>query len=115
MPKRTETNDLLKILVIEDHLPTLELMTEVLRSSDVMVHAVSDSEQVSGLVDCQRFDGIFLDLMMPKLDGFGVARQIRQSPWNKSTPIVIVTGSDDRKTIDEAFAAGGSFFLRKPI
>jgi len=105
----------LKVLVVEDDAPTLELMDEVLSSLKVEVHAVSDSEQAAGLVNQERFDGIFVDLQMPKVDGFELARRIRASSWNKSTPIVVVTGHDDTKTMQKAFAAGTTFFLQKPI
>ena len=105
----------LKVLVVEDDAPTLELMDEVLTSLKVEVHAVRDSEQAAGLVNQERFDGIFVDLQMPKVDGFELARRIRASSWNKSTPIVVVTGHDDTKTMQKAFAAGTTFFLQKPI
>src|SRR6266849_7624795 len=90
-------------------------MDEVLTSLKVEVHAVTDSEQAAGLVNQERFDGIFVDLQMPKVDGFELARRIRASSWNKSTPIVVVTGQDDTKTMQKAFAAGTTFFLQKPI
>ncbi|MBI4483968.1 MAG: response regulator [Acidobacteria bacterium] len=105
----------LKVLIVEDDAPTLELMSEILTSLKVEVRPVSDGQQVAALVSREKFDGIFLDLMMPRVDGFELARQIRRSSWNKSTPIVIVTGREDRQTMAQAFKAGGTFFLRKPI
>ena len=73
---------------------------------------VSDSEKAAGLVNQEKFDGIFLDLEMPNLNGFDLARLIRKSSWNKSTPIIIVTGRDERETMQEAFAVGATFFFR---
>jgi len=67
-------------------------MTEVFTSLKANVRAVSDSQHAAGLVNQERFDGIFLDLEMPNLHGFDLARVIRKSSWNKSTPIIIVTG-----------------------
>ena len=52
---------------------------------------------------------------MPNLNGFDLARRIRKSSWNKSAPIIIVTGRDDRRTMQEAFAIGVTFFLQKPV
>ncbi len=46
---------------------------------------------------------------------FELAPRIRASSWNKSTPIVVVTGYDDAKTMQKAFAAGATFFLQKPV
>jgi len=54
-------------------------------------------------------------LEMPNLNGFDLARLVRKSSWNKSTPIVIVTGRDDRQTMQDAFAIGATFFLQKPV
>jgi CheY-like chemotaxis protein len=79
------------------------------------VRSVSDSEQAASLVNKERFDGIFLDLEMPKMHGLDLARMVRTSSWNKSTPIVVVTGRDDKAAMQEAFATGATYFLHKPI
>ena len=105
----------LKLLVVEDNLASLELMTEVFTSLKAEVCPISDSEKAVGAVNQERFDGIFLDLEMPKLNGFDLARLIRKSSWNKFTPIVIVTGRDERQTMQDAFALGATFFLQKPV
>lgn len=105
----------LKLLVVEDDLASLELMTEVFRSLKANVRPVSDSEEAARRVNQEKFDGIFLDLEMPKLNGLDLARGIRKSSWNKSTPIIIVTGQDERETMQEAFGVGATFFLQKPI
>ena len=105
----------LKLLVVEDDLASLELMAEVSRSLQAEVCPVSDSEKAADLVNRQKFDGIFLDLEMPNMNGFDLARRIRKSSWNKSALIIIVTGRDDRRTMQEAFEIGATFFLQKPV
>jgi CheY-like chemotaxis protein len=105
----------LKLLIVEDDVASLELMTEVFTSLKADACPVSDSEKAVSLVNQQKFDGIFLDLEMPSPNGFELARLIRKSSWNKSTPIVIVTGRNDRQTMQEAFSIGATFFLQKPV
>jgi DNA-binding response OmpR family regulator len=105
----------LKLLVVEDHIPSLELMTEVFTSLKAEVSPISESEKAAAMVNQEKFDGIFLDLEMPKLNGFDLARLVRKSSWNKSTPIIIVTGRDERQTMQDAFAIGATFFLQKPV
>lgn len=105
----------LSLLVVEDDIASLELMTEVFTSLETDVHPVSDGQRAAALVNRQKFDGVFMDLQMPDMNGFELAHQIRRSSWNKSTPIVIVTGSDDRQTMQQAFATGATFFLQKPV
>src|ERR1700688_1041615 len=105
----------LKLLIVEDSLASLELMAEVFTSLKALVRPVSDSEKAVGMVDQEKVDGIFLDLELPKLNGFDLARLIRKSSWNKSPPILIVAGRDERHTMQEAFAIGATFFLQKPV
>ena len=105
----------LKLLIVEDDIASLELMTEVFASLEAEVCPVSDSQKAAGLVNQERFDGIFLDLEMPNLHGFDLARLIRKSSRNKSTPIVIVTGRDQRDTMQQAFTIGATFYLQKPV
>src|SRR5262249_4889256 len=62
-----------------------------------------------------KFDGILLDLQMPNMHGFELAKRVRQSSRNKSTPIIIVTGYDDRQAMRQSFAIGATFFLQKPV
>ena len=105
----------LKLLVVEDDIPSLELMTEVFLSLKAEVRPISDSEKAADLVNREKFDGIFLDLEMPRMNGFDLARRIRKSSWNKSVPIIIVTGRGDRQTMREAFKIGATFFRQKPV
>lgn len=105
----------IRVLVVEDDLPTLALMQEVLASFEIDVVPMADSEEAFTAVNREKFDGIFLDLMMPRLNGFRLAEAIRKSSWNRTTPIVIVTANSERSTMQEAFRAGGNFFLQKPV
>lgn len=105
----------LKLLVVEDDPSSLELMAEVLRLLEAEVRALNNSQEAAVLVNQEKFDGIFLDVEMPNLDGFALAKQVRTSTWNRLTPIVIVTGRDERDTMNQAFTTGATFFLQKPI
>jgi CheY-like chemotaxis protein len=105
----------LRLLIVEDDIASLELMEEVFVSLKADVRGVSESSKAAELVNKERFDGIFLDLEMPSMNGFDLARWIRNSSWNRSTPIIIVTGRDDRQTMQQVFASGATFYLQKPV
>lgn len=105
----------MKLLVVEDDPASLEFMAEAFTALKTDVCPISDSRQAAILVGQQRFDGIFLDIEMPVLNGFELAQLIRESPRNKSTPIIIVTGVDERDTMHLSLAIGATFFLQKPV
>jgi CheY-like chemotaxis protein len=105
----------LRLLVVEDDVASLELMEEVFSSLKADVRGVGESSKAAELVNRERFDGIFLDLEMPSMNGFDLSRWIRNSSWNRSTPIIIVTGRDDRQTMQRVFASGATFYLQKPV
>jgi CheY-like chemotaxis protein len=52
---------------------------------------------------------------MPDIDGFELARHARKSQHNSTTPIVIITGREEKDTMKDSFAAGSTFFLQKPV
>jgi CheY-like chemotaxis protein len=105
----------LKLLVVEDDVASLELMTEVLLSLEAQVKPIGDSTKAAVMINQEKFDGIFLDLEMPKVNGFQLAQKVRESSWNKYTPIVIVSGREERDTMGQAFANGATFYLQKPV
>jgi CheY-like chemotaxis protein len=61
------------------------------------------------------YDVIFLDVMMPGLDGFATCARIRESGMNRGTPVVFVTSCNDETSRTQAVASGGSEFLPKPV
>jgi CheY-like chemotaxis protein len=104
----------LRLLIVEDDVASLELMKAVFASMKADVYSVHESGKAADLVSRERFDGILLDFEMPVIKGFDLVRWIRTSSWNRSTPIIIVT-PDDRKTMEDVFANGATFYLQKPV
>jgi len=61
------------------------------------------------------FDLAIIDLGMPKLDGFGLIRYLRQTPKTVDLPIFVATSRGDQEAIEQAFSSGASGFITKPI
>ena len=58
---------------------------------------------------------MFLDVEMPGMTGLEACERIREIPQGESIPIMIVTGSDDRSSIDKGFEAGATQYKTKPV
>ncbi len=105
----------LKVLVVEEEQAALELLAESLNAQGAAVTTSSNGLEAAALINREKFDGVFLDLVLPGIDGWELSRQIRQSEKNSGTPIVVVTALGDKDTMAKAFAAGATFFLAKPL
>src|ERR1700739_1233224 len=103
------------ILVVDDDSLICELIRDVLESAEIKSRTTSDSQQASILIREEKFDAVFLDVRMPAPDGITLARQIRASALNRTTPIAMITGESDRHLLTRVFDAGATFVLFKPI
>jgi len=79
-----------------------------------VVEAASGQEALDLFMENQP-DLILLDVIMPDMDGFATCRALRTLPGGAHLPVVMVTGLEDTETINQAFDAGATDFVSKPI
>lgn len=104
-----------RVLVVDDEAANRKVFQAML---SVEGHAVSLAEngmQALEAAAAQRPDLILLDVMMPGMTGFEVARRLKASPSTKHVPIIVVTALDDRDSRLEGLKAGAEDFLTKPV
>jgi CheY-like chemotaxis protein len=104
-----------RVLVVDDDPLICELIDEVLRSAEMESFSLTNSSEAVAHLSREKFGAVFLDVRMPSPDGIELTEQIRSGRLNRTTPIVIVTGDEDRAVLARAFQAGASFFLFKPV
>lgn len=94
--EEADKNDL-KVLVIDDDPVVSTLFKGILDSSQVNFQLVTAKDGFDGLVKAgkQEYDIIFVDLSMPKLDGYEVVNTIRNSVQNQDVTIIVITAYDD--------------------
>ncbi|MDB5859123.1 MAG: diguanylate cyclase [Ramlibacter sp.] len=104
------------VLLVDDQPANLLALEAALDPLGVnMVRAVSGPEALAAL-ELQDFAAVLLDVRMPGMDGFEVAREIRRRPRSRFTPILFVTAGDDPdEAMLSAYALGAVDFLAKPL
>jgi DNA-binding response OmpR family regulator len=104
-----------RALVVDDEPAICELIQEVLTSLGMETHSQTLGSEASNLLRDERFDVVLLDQRMPSPNGIELARQMRVSGFNQTTPIIMI--SDDPRTlaVSEGFEAGANFFIYKPV
>jgi CheY-like chemotaxis protein len=98
--------------VIDDDPNALDLLGRTLRSAGFGVVAASDGAEALELAKSVKPCAITLDVIMPRMDGWAVLRELKEDPETRDIPVVMVTMTDDR---DMGFALGATEFLTKPI
>ena len=103
----------MKILVIEDEKLLAESIKEMLERKGFQVEAVYDGETGKEYAELGIYDLLILDVMMPKMDGYEVARQVRMNRCN--TPILMLTAKSDVADRIAGLNAGADYYLTKPF
>ncbi len=103
-----------RILVADDNADMRDYITRLL-GSHWTVHAVSDG--LEALEAAQRLapDLILTDVMMPRLDGFGLIRELRRQPSTATTPIILLSARAGEEATAEGLRAGADDYLVKPF
>lgn len=104
-----------RILVVDDEQQMLRLLCEVLMQAGAEPQGFSSSPAAAEMVNLHKFDGVFLDWMMPEMDGLGLVERIRSSKSNSLCPIVMLTAHSEPDGIRRCFQAGINFFAHKPL
>jgi DNA-binding response OmpR family regulator len=103
----------MRILIAEDEKHLAEGLRFNLEAEGYEVEIAHDGEEALGKSSAGGFDAIVLDVMMPKADGFTVARALREK--DDFTPILMLTALGRPEDVLEGFAAGADDYLPKPF
>jgi len=105
--------DKIRILLAEDELALAHIVRESLEQQNFEVTLCSNGEQAFQKYLENKPDILALDVMMPKMDGFEVAKNIRVK--DKTTPIIFLTAKSQPKDVVEGFESGANDYLKKPF
>ncbi|MCZ2097623.1 MAG: response regulator [Anaerolineae bacterium] len=104
-----------RILVIEDDRSILENTLEILEYEGFEVFGAGDG--CEGLAQVQRRapDIIICDILMPKLDGYGVLKALRADPTTRQIPLVFISAAPSEEILAATTKMGASDYLVKPF
>jgi len=106
-------SEAMKILFAEDEQALGMVVSDSLRSRGFEVDYYTDGESALKAALSHDYDVLVLDVMMPKMDGFSMAREYRKA--NRQTPIIFLTARSQAEDVVEGFELGGNDYLKKPF
>ncbi|WP_256574797.1 diguanylate cyclase domain-containing protein [Pseudomonas sp. PA15(2017)] len=110
MPERLE------ILVVDDRQDNLDDMQELLEAIEQPVHCVDSGAKALDYLDQVEVALVLLDVQMPRMDGFEVARRMRSDPRTRLIPIIFISGmAQTDEILNQGYGAGAMDFIAKPV
>ena len=103
-----------KVLVVDDSPEMLGYLSELLRD-DYSVATATDGEQAWALLQRRPIDVVVSDVMMPKLDGFGLTARIKGSPGFAHLPVILVTARGGSEACVSGLESGADDYIAKPF
>jgi len=104
-----------RILIVDDNPTNLEVLQVRLQAQGYeLVTAVDGMDALAKVRELEP-DLVLLDVMMPKLDGISVVKQLKQDSTFRFTPVILVTAKADTRDVVAGLEAGGDDYLTKPF
>lgn len=103
----------IKLILAEDEPALALIIKESLETRNFEVLHCKDGEEALAAFTKSKVDILILDVMMPKKDGFSVAKDVRKI--DKKIPIIFLTAKSQTQDVVEGFTSGGNDYLKKPF
>ena len=103
------------ILAVDDSISMRQMVTYTLKNAGFEVVDAVDGEDAFEKARLRHFDLVLTDQNMPRLDGIGLTRRLREHPSSKTTPILILTTESSDQMKQAGRAAGATGWLVKPF
>jgi DNA-binding response OmpR family regulator len=114
-PGTTRSATAASVLVVDDDPVVSALMCATLESDGFTVFQAGDGIEGCELYRQYRPDVLLVDVVMPRMDGYELCRELRSREESADVPIVVVTSLDDVPSIARAYDAGATDFIPKPL
>ncbi|MGV6802327.1 MAG: hybrid sensor histidine kinase/response regulator [bacterium] len=103
------------ILLVDDDPVLCEIAATNLMTEGFDVLYVNDGDEALRQLQQRPFDLVITDIEMPTMSGIELTRQIRASATIGAMPVIVITGKNQSVAVDEAYSAGATSFLSKPL
>ena len=103
------------ILVVDDDSDMRFLLRQIMEQEKYRVIEAESGEEGLAAFSTYHPDIVLLDGLLPTMDGFAVCARMQTLPGGSHTPVLIITGLNDNDSVNEAFKAGATDYITKPI
>ena len=99
----------MRLLLAEDEKSLSKAINAILEKNNFSVDVVYDGKEALEFLKCENYDGVILDIMMPKIDGISVLKEMRKS--GNHTPVLILTAKSEVEDKVTGLDSGANDYL----
>lgn len=103
------------VLVIEDDETMRAALKRILETDGIDVRTAADGTQLGAALDNKMVDLIMLDIGLPWINGFELAKLLKEHPVLKSIPLIFVSGHTSDADVKQGFSVGADDYIKKPF
>lgn len=108
-----------KFLVVDDDPSCTDLLSTILTSlgcdSDSLNSGTEALEVLCSEERVSQYDAVFLDIMMPDIDGLSVLKKLRELPHGDEVPVIMLTALDRSEQVLQGYLNGATYYITKPF
>lgn len=104
-----------KVMIIDDNIMNVQLLEEVLSKFNISIHSFLKPKEAYKASLNEKFDLFLIDIMMPEMSGFELAKKIKTTPLNKNVPIIFVSALSDSANKIKGYNLGSYNYIEKPF
>ena len=104
-----------RVLIVDDSATIVALLRKFLQQSGYATLEAGDAEQGIELARAERPDLVFLDIVLPNMNGFQALRILRRDPVTKDIPIIMISGNEQATEEFYVHRIGADDFMKKPF
>lgn len=104
-----------KVMIVDDNLMNIELLEEVLSKFNLNISTFLKPKEACKAMINEKFDLFLLDVMMPEMSGFELAKKIKDTQHNQNTPIIFISALSDSHNKIKGYNLGSFAYIEKPF
>lgn len=104
-----------KVLLVEDSVPTREMITDLLKDNGLMVKIARDGVEAVEVLQKYIPDIVVLDIVMPRMNGYELCRRVKSDPKTEKVPVVICSAKGEEFDRYWGMKQGADAYIAKPF
>lgn len=104
-----------QVLIVDDNEINRDMLARRLHRKDFNISMAVNGREALAMIQANRYDLILLDIMMPEVDGYTVLKYLKQDPYLRKIPVIMISALEEMDSVMQCMEIGADDYLTKPF